>query len=44
VQKELLNVVPENPEFSLMDRASARVRTVQDKVSRFMKDHKISWF
>lgn len=44
VQKELLNVVPENPEFSFMERAGARVRMAQDKIAGFMKDHNITWF
>ncbi|MEF9944003.1 MAG: hypothetical protein RR758_07455, partial [Burkholderiaceae bacterium] len=44
VQKELLNVVPENPDFSFMERTGARVRKTQDKVARFMKDHNITWF
>ena len=44
VQKELLNNVPEQPEFSLLERTGARVRNIQDRVSRFMKDHNIPWF
>jgi len=44
VQKELLNNVPEQPEFSLVERTGVRVRNIQDRVSRFMKDHNITWF
>ena len=44
VQKELLNNVPEQPEFSLIERTGAQVRNIQDRVSRFMKDHNITWF
>ncbi len=44
VQKELLNNVPEQPEFSLLERTGAQVRNIHDRVSRFMKDHNITWF
>jgi hypothetical protein len=44
VQKELVNNVPDKPEFSFAERAGARLRHVQERVSRFMKDHNITWF
>jgi hypothetical protein len=44
VQKELINNVPEKPEFSFVERTGARVRHLQERVSRFMKDHNITWF
>lgn len=44
VQKELLQTVPERPEFTLMERTGARFRHLQARVSRFMKDHNITWF
>jgi hypothetical protein len=44
VQKELLNNVPEQPEFSLLERTGARVRHIHSRVTRFMKDHNITWF
>lgn len=44
VQKELVNNVPDKPEFSFAERAGARFRHVQERVSRFMKDHNITWF
>jgi len=44
VQKELLNSVPEQPEFSLLERTGAQVRHIHSRVSRFMKDHNITWF
>jgi serine/threonine protein kinase len=44
VQKELLNNVPEQPEFSILERTGAQVRSIQDRVSRFMRDHNITWF
>jgi hypothetical protein len=39
-----LQTVPERPEFSLMERTGARFRTFQERVSRFMKEHNITWF
>ena len=44
VQKELLNNVPEVPEFSVFERAGARVRYFQERLSQFAKDHDITWF
>jgi hypothetical protein len=44
VQKELLNNVPEKPEFSMIERTGARVRHMQERVSRFLKEHNITWF
>jgi eukaryotic-like serine/threonine-protein kinase len=44
VQKELLQTVPERPEFTLMERTGARFRNIQARVTRFMKDHNITWF
>jgi serine/threonine protein kinase len=44
VQKELLQNVPERPEFSVMERTGARWRSLQDRLTRFMKDHNITWF
>jgi hypothetical protein len=44
VQKELLQNVPERPEFSVLERTGARWRSIQDRFSRFMKDHNITWF
>jgi len=44
VQKELLQNVPERPEFSVAERTSARWRNLQERVTRFMKDHNITWF
>jgi serine/threonine protein kinase len=44
VQKELVNNVPERPEFSLMERTAARVRHAQERLTRFMREHNITWF
>src|SRR5512141_2745191 len=44
VQKELLQTVPERPEFTLSERAGARFRHIPARVTRFMKDHNITWF
>jgi hypothetical protein len=44
VQKDLVTNVPEKPEFSIVDKAGAKVRNVQERISRFMKDHNITWF
>lgn len=44
VQKELLQNVPERPEFSMVERTGARWRNLQERLSRFMKDHNITWF
>jgi serine/threonine protein kinase len=44
VQKELVNNVPDKPEFSFAERAGARIRHARERVSRFMKDHNITWF
>jgi len=44
VQKELLNSVPERPEFTFTERTGARVRHFRERVTRFMKDHNITWF
>ena len=44
VQKELLQTVPDRPEFSLMERTGAKFRHLQTRVTRFMKDHNITWF
>jgi len=40
----LLTNVPDRPEFSLAERTGARVRHLQERVTRFMKDHNITWF
>jgi hypothetical protein len=44
VQKELLTTVPERPEFTFIERTGARVRHLQERVMRFMKEHNITWF
>jgi serine/threonine protein kinase len=44
VQKELLNDVPERPEFSFLERTGARVRHMQERVVRFAREHNITWF
>jgi serine/threonine protein kinase len=44
VQKELVNNVPEKPEFSLAEKTGARFRHLQERVSRFMREHNITWF
>ena len=44
VQKELVNTVPDRPEFSFMERTGARFRHFQERVSRFMREHNITWF
>jgi eukaryotic-like serine/threonine-protein kinase len=44
VQKELLQTVPDQPQFSLAERTGARFRNLQTRVARFMKDHNITWF
>jgi serine/threonine protein kinase len=44
VQKELLNDVPERPEFSFLERTGARVRHLQERVARFAREHNITWF
>jgi eukaryotic-like serine/threonine-protein kinase len=44
VQKELLNNVPDRPEFSFTERTGARIRHLQERVTRFMKEHNITWF
>jgi len=44
VQKELKNNVPENPEFSFLERTGARVRHMQERMMRFAKEHNITWF
>jgi serine/threonine protein kinase len=44
VQKELVNNVPERPEFSFAERAGARWRHLQERVARFMREHNITWF
>ena len=44
VQKELVNNVPESPEFSLLERTGARVRHIQERMARFAKSHNITWF
>jgi hypothetical protein len=44
VQKELVNNVPDRPEFSFMERTGARFRHFQERVTRFMREHNITWF
>jgi hypothetical protein len=44
VQKELVNNVPDRPEFSFMERSGARFRHIQERLSRFMREHNITWF
>jgi hypothetical protein len=44
VQKELLNNVPDRPEFSFTERTGARIRHLQERVTRFMREHNITWF
>jgi eukaryotic-like serine/threonine-protein kinase len=44
VQKELVNNVPEKPEFSVAERTGARVRHMQERFTRFLKEHNITWF
>jgi hypothetical protein len=44
VQKELLNNVPDRPEFTFAERTHARIRHFQERVTRFMKEHNITWF
>ncbi|HRK55911.1 MAG TPA: serine/threonine-protein kinase [Burkholderiaceae bacterium] len=44
VQKELVNNVPERPEFSFSERMGARLRHARERVGRFMREHNISWF
>jgi len=44
VQKELINTVPESPEFSFLERTGARVRHFQERMARFAKEHNITWF
>jgi serine/threonine protein kinase len=44
VQKELINNVPESPEFSFFERTGARVRHIQERMARFAKSHNITWF
>jgi hypothetical protein len=44
VQKELLAIVPLRGESEATGKSASGVRTVSERVKRFMKQHNITWF